>query len=337
MRKSLFPILIPLLILACGKSLPNGARYISDTDTTFSADIRSISAKINLDPENAENYYLRGNSFYFSNKFKDAIIDLNTAIAIAPKNPLYHLRLGESYLSLDSANYEGANKHLNEAIQLNPKYDEAIFLLAKLNIARQQYTEADKLLNRIVEIPDYKEKVLILKSVAFKEQKDTIKAIQIIDQVLVMNPNNFDATMQKAMFILDKDPTMAMKYIDKAIVLNEFSDEAIYTKGLLMQRMGNFKDAVKLYEKVNKINPFHVLSYYNRAVVENLFENYDDVIKYCDKCTELNPMFDKAYILRGYALMMQRKNNEAIDNFNKALKLNPNSSITKEYLNQIKK
>jgi tetratricopeptide (TPR) repeat protein len=316
--------------------LPDGARYISDTDTTFSADIRSISAKINLDPANAENYYLRGNSFYFSNKFKDAIIDLNTAIAIAPTNPLYHLRIGESYLSLDSANYEGANKHLNEAIQLNPKYDEAIYLLAKLNIARQQYSEAEKLLNRIVEIPDYKEKTLILKSVAFKEQKDTLKAIQIIDQVLVINPNNFDATMQKAMFILDKDPTMAMKYIDKAIVLNEFSDEALYTKGLLLQRNGNFKDAVKLYEKVNKINPFHVLSYYNRAVVENLFENYDDVIKYCDKCTELNPMFDKAYTLRGYAFMVQHKKNDAIDNFNKALKLNPNSSTTKEYLNQLK-
>jgi tetratricopeptide (TPR) repeat protein len=72
-------------------------------------------------------------------------------------------------------------------------------------------------------------------------------------------------------------------------------------------------------------------------VVENLFENYDDVIKYCDKCTELNPMFDKAYTLRGYAKMLQHKNTDAMDNFNKALKLNPNSSITKEYLNQINK
>jgi len=337
MRKYTFPILIPLLILACGKSLPDGARYISDTDTTFSTDIRSISAKINNQPDNAENYYLRGNSFYFSSKFKDAIVDLNTAIAISPKNPLYHLRLGESYLSLDSANYDGANKHLNEAIQLNPSYDEAIFLLAKLNVARQQYSEAEKLLDRIIEIPDYKEKVLVLKSVVSKEQKDTIKAIQIIDKVLVINPNNFDATMQKALFILDKDPAMALKYIDKAIVLNEFSDEAIYIKGLLMQRIGNYKDAVKLYEKVNKINPFHVLAYYNRAVVENLFENYDDVIKYCDKCTELNPMFDKAYTLRGYAKMLQHNNIDAVDNFNKALKLNPNSSITKEYLNQIDK
>jgi tetratricopeptide (TPR) repeat protein len=337
MRKSLFPILIPLIIFACGKSLPDGARYISDTDTTFSADIRSISAKINLDPGNAENYYLRGNSFYFSNKFKDAIVDLNTAIAISPKNALYHLRIGESYLSLDSANYDGANKHLNEAVKLNPKYDEAIFLLAKLYVARQQYAEAEKLLNRIVDMPDYNEKVLILKSVALKEQKDTIKAIQIIDKVLVINPNNFDATMQKAMFILDKDPNMALKYIDKAIVLNEFSDEAIYTKGLLMQRLGNYKDAVKLYEKVNKINPFHVLAYYNRAVVESLFENYDDVVKYCDKCTELNPTFDKAYTLRGYAFMLKNKKDDALDNFNKALKLNPNSSITKEYLNQINK
>jgi hypothetical protein len=35
--------------------------------------------------------------------------------------------------------------------------------------------------------------------------------------------------------------------------------------------------------------------------------------------------------------MAKHNNIDAMDDFNKALKLNPNSSITKEYLNQIKK
>ncbi len=316
--------------------MPEGARYISQTDTTFSADIRSISAKINQDPTNAENYYLRGNSFYYANKFKDAIVDLNTAIQLNHKNPLYHFRIAESYLSLDSANYELCNKHLYQCIQLkNNNYPEAELLLAKLNIARQQYKEALTTLNELVLIPEYQEKAMLLKAVSLKEQKDTIASLQLVDKVLLLNPNNFDATMQKALFLIDKDPKLCEKFVNKAIALNEFSDEALYTKGLLEQRKENFSNAVKLYEKVIKINPYHLFAYYNRAVIETMFENYEVSIELCDKITTLNPKFTKAYVLRGYAFLLLNNKPLAIDNFKKALVLDPNSKIAKEYLNDV--
>jgi len=316
--------------------LPEGARYISQTDTSFSADIRSISAKINDDPQNAENYYLRGNSFFYANKIKDAIIDLKTAIQLNQSNPLYHFRIAESYLSLDSANYELCNKHLTQCIQLKKNdYPEAEILLSKLYIARQQYNEASKILNRLASNPEYQENALLLSAVSWKEQKDTIKSLMLIDKVLVLNPNNFDATMQKALFLIERDPKMCEKFVNKAIALNEFSDEAIYTKGLLEQRKNNFKDAVKLYEKVIKINPYHVYAYYNRAVIETLFENYEVSTELCDKITTLNPKFEKAYILRGYDFMMLNDPNSAKDNFSKALVLNPNSNLAKEYLNSL--
>lgn len=336
MRKHVFPILIPLILFACGKSLPEGARYISPTDTSFSADIRSISNKINENPSNPENYYLRGNAFFYANKFKDAIIDLNTAVNLNADNPMYHFRLAESYLSLDSANYELSNKHLNACLKLkNNNYPDAAYLLAKLYIARQQYSEADKLLSNLYGNTDFQEKAYILKAVSLKEQKDTLGSLSIIDKVLLLNPNNFDATMQKALFLFDKDPKLCEKYINKAIVLNEYSDEALYTLGLIEQKRENYKDAVKLYEKVLKINPYHLFAYYNRAVIETTFENYQVGIELCDKITTLNPQFEKAYILRGYNYMVLNQKENAIDNFTKALKLNANSTIAKEYLDAI--
>ncbi len=337
MRKHVFPILIPFILFACGKSLPDGARYISSTDTSFSSDIRSISTKINDDPTNPENYYLRGNAFFYALKYKDAITDLNTAVALNGDNPMYHFRLAESYLSLDSANYELSNKHLSTCLKLrNNNYPEAAFLLAKLYVARQQYSEADKLLSGLISNPEFQEKAYILKSVSLKEQKDTLASLAIIDKVLLLNPNNFDATMQKALFLFEKDPALCEKYVNKAIVLNEFSDEAIYTKGLIEQKKSNFSDAVKLYEKVIKINPYHIFAYYNRAVIETIFENYQVSAELCDKITTLNPKFDKAYVLRGYDFMMLGDKNTAVDNFTKALKLNPNASQAKEYLDAVK-
>ena len=337
MRKHVFPILIPLVLFACGKSLPEGARYISPADTSFSSDIRSISTKINENPKNPENYYLRGNAFFYALRYKDAIIDLKTAVSLNGDNSLYHFRLAESYLSLDSANFELSDKHLSKCLKLrNNNYPEAAFLLAKLYIARQQYLDADKLLFGLISNPEFQEKAYILKSVSLKEQKDTISSLAIIDKVLLLNPNNFDATMQKALFLFDKDPALCEKYVNKAIVLNEFSDEAIYTKGLIEQKKNNFSDAVKLYEKVIKINPYHIYAYYNRAVVETIFENYQVSAELCDKITTLNPTFEKAYVLRGYDFMLLEDKNAAVDNFTKALKLNPNSSLAKEYLAAVK-
>lgn len=324
------------MLIACGKSLPDGARYISQTDTTFSSDIRSISAKINQDPQNAENYYLRGNSFFYANRFKDAIIDLKTAILLNDQNPLYHFKIAESYLSLDSANYDLCNKHLNQCIHLkNNNYPDAELLLAKLYIARQQYTEAGKLLTRLSEIPEFQENSLLLQALSLKEQKDTIASLLLIDKVLLINPNNFDATMQKALFLIDNDPELCEKFVNKAIALDEFSDEAIYTKGLLEQRKGKFKDAVKMYEKVIKINPYHIFAFYNRAVIEAMFENYQVATELCDKITELNPQFVKAYILRGYSFMLLNNKSLAIDNFKKALILDPKSITAQEYLDAV--
>ena len=45
-------------------------RYISEKDTTYSADVRSISEKINKSSRNAELYYKRANTFYFEENFK---------------------------------------------------------------------------------------------------------------------------------------------------------------------------------------------------------------------------------------------------------------------------
>ena len=69
-------MLLSLLVFTQSCNKKTAQRYISETDTSYSLDIRNVSKKINADPENAELYYLRGNAFYFLDQFSDAEIDL---------------------------------------------------------------------------------------------------------------------------------------------------------------------------------------------------------------------------------------------------------------------
>lgn len=328
----LFFLLVVIYFIGCQNNIPQGARFISENDTMFPADIRSISAKINQNPQTPENYYLRANAFYYLNNFKEASTDYLTAISLQPDNALYHFRLSECYLNSDSAIYEEAITHLNEAIKLKPNLNDAKFSLAKVLLARQQYKESEELLMRLSKQPEFKEKSLMLMVVAKKEQKDTLSAVQFVDKVMLEFPESFDATMQKALFLLNSDLQLAEKYVDKAIVINEFSDEAIYTKALILQRNNKYADALKLYDKVLKINPLHVYAIYNKAVINAQFDNHKNVIDLCDKMIELNPIFSKAFTLRGFAQINLGNKKAAKQDLQAALKLNPQDQIAKREL-----
>ncbi len=336
MRRHTIVILsVALLLVKCSQNFPEGALLISDTDTTYTEDIRSISVKINKNPFNAENYYLRANTFFFESQFDFAIQDFNTALKIEPKNPLYRYRLAETYLEKDSADYLKAAAQLKAALQLKPDYQEAQYVYAKLLLARQQYSECDPLLEKLKQSADFGTKAQLLQVVSFKEQKDTAKALLVLDRILVKDPNNFDATMQKALFLLDKEIDLASQYADKALALDEFSSEALYTKALILQRKSKFADAEILYNRVIKINPAHVFAHYNLAVIQALFENYSSVIDLCGKIIDLESDNYKAFTLRGFAFEAQGKKEAARNDYQAALNIKPDYEQAKQYLKEL--
>ena len=286
-----------LIIVSCNNSTPSG-RYISESDTGFSPDIRSASAKINKDPDNSELYYLRGNAFYFEKRYKDAILDLEWACKLNATQPLYHLKAAESYLALDSAQPINAREHLTTAIKLKSDFHEAKALLAYLMLARQQYGDAEKLYLELQQVPDYREKSLVYRAVAAKEQKDTASALNLLQLVLKENSENYDATMQYTLLLMAQRDPQSLMWAKKAATMNEFNDEALYHYGLACQWEESYKTAMELYERTLKLNPNHVMARYNMAVIEFEFDNYSTAADHCKKIIESAPDFKKAYILQ---------------------------------------
>jgi tetratricopeptide (TPR) repeat protein len=334
-RQILLFLSVALLLVNCNQNYPEGALIISDTDTTFNEDIRSVSQKIGKSPFVAENYYLRANAFFFQKNYENAIWDFNTALSLEPKNPLYRYRLAETFLEKDSANFEEASKQLKTAIQIKPDYAEAQYLYAKLLLARQQYDLCEPILITLSNNPDFGTKAQLLRVVSFKEQRDTLKAVAILDKVLIKDPNNYDATMQKAMFLLDKDIETASQYVDKALVIDEFSAEALYAKAYIQQQKSKYADAEILYNRVIKINPSHVFAHYNLAVIQAIFDNHDAVIDLCSKIIDLEPENFKAFTLRGYALEQKGNKKAARLDYQTALEIKPDYNQASEYLKEL--
>lgn len=329
--------IILLLVFSC-RSPQDTGRFISETDTTYSADVRSISAKINLHPHDPELFYRRGNTFYFEGKFRDAGFDFDHAIKLNPKQALYHLKIAECFISMDSADSKKTQYHLLQALDIKPDFTEAKSLLAKFYLARQQYKESMILYEELCGILEYQDNAFVMMSLAYKEQKDSIAAEATIDKALAINPENFDAVMQKTLFLIAKNKLpLAMQWAQKAVRMNEYSDEANYTLGLVFQKQNRFADALSYYLRVLKINPNFILAYYNSAVIESSFENFLIGIEWCDKILALDPNYANALAIKGYCYEKLGNKKEALDHYQLALELNPNLILAEEGIKIIKK
>lgn len=333
MKKIVLSIVL-ILVFSCNTS-NNQGRYISENDTSFSEDVRTISAKINANPQDAELYYKRGNTFYYEKRFKDAIGDFEVAITLNPKQPLYHFRCAETWISMDSTNSEKTKNHLQQALELKPDYHAATALLAKYYLARQQYDEAIKRYTSLLDQPEFTDPAFVMLAVAYKEQKDTLKAETIIDRALTVNPQNFDAVMQKVLLLYHRKDPQAISWANKAVRMDEFSDEALYTLALILQGQMKYADAMTYYERCVKVNPNHVFAHYNLAVIQSLFDNHEECIDWCNKVLDLNPQFDNALALKGYSYEKMGNKKAALSEYKAALEINPKATLALEGLKNV--
>ncbi len=342
--KTLCFSILTLILLAsvpsCKKK--NNARFISDTDTTYSADIRSISKKINESPENAELYYRRSNAFFQEDNFKQALLDIDFAIHLDSVNPLYYFYKGNYMMAGDTANALEAEKQYSRALSLVPSTNDGKnlkidiqFELAKLLLAKQKYNESKAMYMSINKVDPSNPAPYFFLGMIAKEQGDTTTAIQLFERTLVYDDKHYNAIMQLGNIYAEWKDKRALELFDKALKINAYSDEAQYAKGLYLQRENKFKDAVILYESVARLNPAHILCRYNLGYIHGLFGDYNKAITYLDQAIDLSPEYADAYTLRGAMKEKTNNNTGAYNDYKMALQLDPKQRLAEDGLKRI--
>jgi len=86
----------------------------------------SFLKAINLEPDNAENFYYLGNHQQMNNNFDGALLNLTKATKLDPKNSLYHLK--RAALLADMGDFKSAITNSNNALTLNPEIADKIYL-----------------------------------------------------------------------------------------------------------------------------------------------------------------------------------------------------------------
>ena len=91
------------------------------------------------------NYFDEGKRLYEKKSFDESKYKFEKDLVFNPKNENSYLYLAKIFKNQEKQNLEENN--LNTVILLNPKNEEAIYLLSLLNIDKSNFSKAKKLIN----------------------------------------------------------------------------------------------------------------------------------------------------------------------------------------------
>jgi len=193
-----------------------------------------------------------------------------------------------------SSNYHEAIKAVEKALELKPDYSEALFLKGRC-LGR---------LNKNEEALNWYDKAIQLGHVGACNFKG----------FLVTNKQDSMELFKKALQ-LNKNPSNATKLINK---------------GLSLEGLEKFTEAIQYYDKAIRIRPNYDLAHFNKGNTLWQRRKLEIILLFfaCLFKTVHMQILHVYYYFKGFALFNLRKYEKAIKCFDKALNINPNDEST---------
>ncbi len=101
---------------------------------------------LNMNGITKENFFSEGVKLYNEKKFPESKFKFEQDIVFNPKSENSYLYLAKIFK--ERKNDELQEQNLNTVILINPKNEEALYLLTLLNIKKSDYEESDKLIKK---------------------------------------------------------------------------------------------------------------------------------------------------------------------------------------------
>jgi tetratricopeptide (TPR) repeat protein len=215
--------------------------------------ISDYTKAIELNPNSAEAYRLRGDAYlFFKGQLDLAISDYNKVLEIRPKDSGTYLNLGVAYGN--KGQYDLAISDFNKALEINPSYAEAYDNRGSAYVAKGQYDQAISDFNKVLEI----------------------------------NPRNPGAYTNRGTAYMNKGQyDQAISDHTKALEINPKFAGAYYNRGNAYMKKGQYDQAISDFNKVLEINPRDAQAYSRRGRCYYFKKEYDKSWEDVKKAQEL--------------------------------------------------
>ncbi len=170
-------------------------------------------------------------------------------------------------LAMEKYAFAFAAQRFQQALQLRPKWPDALTGMAQVMIAMPQKPEdlnrAEEILNQALEVnPDHVEAHLTLSAMAVRDD-DTAGARKHLDAALKVNPNHLEGLSLLAFYYRDLGDSRKEAEVEKRVFsINPKYAEFYCAMGELLESKRGFAEAPAYYRKAIALDPDYWRGYY---------------------------------------------------------------------------
>ena len=294
-----------------------------------------MKGKIRKNPTNSDLFFQRATLYFKNHQIDDAINDLDIAIKLDSTIAKYYIILAN--YELLKGRSEKVKTTLEKCIRIFPENTKALLMLAKLHLYVKQYKESNNYLKKILRIDKYNPEAYYIRGLIYKENLDTVKAIENIQIAVEYEPEYYDAYILLGLLFSAKSDNIAVDYYNNAIEILPKSIEAHYNLALYYQENNNADKAIEKYNYIiSEIDSSISNIYFNLGYVYLVYSDEpENALPYFSKALKIDSNYAEAYYNRGYCYELLNDFENASLDYNKSLDIIPNYSLSINGLNRI--
>lgn len=164
---------------------------------------------------------------------------------------------------------------------------------------------------------------LVQQALVLHRQAKLDDARKIYEQVLAQQANHFDALYLLGTLSAQlKQFALAVDLLSKASQINPQHTVCYVNRGIALQALQRFDDAVLSFDQAIKIKPDYAQAYYHRANVLQELQRLDAALSDYDQALAIDPDYFQVYYNRGNVLHQLQRREAALWNYDQAIRIN---------------
>lgn len=295
--------------------------------------VAELSGKLADHPNDAQLYFQRGKALQKHGRDSLALEDYKNAVRLDSSKAAYYSAIGD--LMFEHKDISGSVQWFDKAIRLDPRDPMAHLKFAKILLITKDYKRSFAEINNVLRQDVYNREAYLLKGLAYKDLKDTNKAISSFQTALQVSPEYAEAMVQLGAIYRAKGDPLALKYYGNAFKADTTDVYPLYAQGMYYQDRKEYELAKEAYRNCLHHNRQYADAYFNTGWILMQQDSLQQAIVQFRQATKADPGNAGAFYNSGLCQELLGNNSEAAADYRKALSVDPQYAEAREALARV--
>jgi tetratricopeptide (TPR) repeat protein len=297
--------------------------------------LKKVTDSIRRYPDSPGLYFERGNMLFTMKEYELAGKDIRKAIDLNPMKADYYIALGEIELTSDSL--QNAALAFGRALALAPGNTMARLQLAFVLFNEKKYPAVIRQTDSLIRQDPKLAQAYGLQSQAYQAIKDTVKALQVMQEAVKFAPGNYDALMALGDLLLRRRDSSCLGYYRGAALADTTQGEPLYCIGLFYEQAGHRAGAIQAYRACIDRDAYYTDAYLRLGKIYEGQNEWKKALKVFTLAIRVSPTSSPAYYHLGLSHEKLGDTAGAREEYENALALKPSNKEAAAALERMKK